>query len=138
MKCIIILFFVFNSCVVLHPVDPDFLLLYHQSLISLKHQTFTNWSLILIGDCLSSRQQRKVHEQIQKVNFPAERRVVFRNLMFNETQTYLYRKLKRKQQPMVSLLNKSFLILFTTFSLPYPLLLLILPAGLVSFWHNCI
>lgn len=59
-------------------IDPEFLLLFHRSIIPIKKQTFQNWTLILVGDGLDHRDYDKVNKKIKSI-LPQDK-VVFLNI----------------------------------------------------------
>ena len=71
----------FGICVSTYqrPYDLDFLLLHNTSLPSLLRQSYPHWTLILVGDALTTTQEEIMLQKVRQLNFPPEK-IVYRNL----------------------------------------------------------
>jgi hypothetical protein len=76
--------------------DPDFLLLSRQSLISVMAQTYSNWTIIFVGDHLSASSVEKVKAVIEKHNVPADKYILL-NLEESQTKEALYARLNKTE-----------------------------------------
>jgi hypothetical protein len=77
-------------------VDPDYLLLSNQSLASIMAQTYTNWTLIIVGDNISPENVAKVKAVIARHQIPNE--VLFHNLEESQTSAAIHARLNETER----------------------------------------
>jgi hypothetical protein len=96
--------------------DPDFLLLSRQSLKSVMAQTYSNWTIIFVGDHLPASSVEKVKAIIEKHNVPADKYILL-NLGESQTKQFIYSRLNkteinvRSRLAYVMVIQESLLIL---------------------------
>lgn len=71
------------------PYDLEFLLLLKTSLPSVLAQSYTQWTLILVGDALTAEQEAILFRQLDKLKFPPAK-LVYRNLPLERSEKYIF------------------------------------------------
>jgi hypothetical protein len=61
------------------PYDLDFLLLHNTSLASVMAQSYSHWTIILVGDALTEEQESIMLGQVKRLRIPPEK-IIYRNL----------------------------------------------------------